>query len=80
MDAACWVVQHVAPIEQCHACTCSALPSLHCSPEALHGSVHLTVHVVTAVRNNIVVRLKLETALTVQKIEWIPDLKCSVLS
>ena len=79
VDAACWVVQHVAPIEHCHACTCSALSPLHCSPEALHGAVPLAVHVVTAIGNNIVVRLKLETALTVYKIEWIPHLQRSVV-
>ena len=35
----------------------------------------MAVHVVTAIGNNIVVRLKLVTALTVNKIEWIPHLQ-----
>ena len=39
----------------------------------------MAVHVVTAIGNNIVVRLKLETALTVYKIEWIPHLQRRVV-
>ena len=72
------VVPHFSLFEQYRAGTRSPPAPLRCSAEGLHGAVDVHVHVVTTIGDDIVIALRLETALTFSKVERDPRLHRNV--